>query len=74
MQPGGSYFLGAPLKRGRTPLVFQIFFFTKSCLITISEKSITRNDVLFAELGAIFIFARGGLPKPPPLTGRVKGF
>ena len=53
-------------KGGGTPFIFRIFFFTKSCGITISIKSISRNDVLFAELGAMIISAKGGgLPKPP---------
>ena len=70
MPPGGHIFWVPPLIGGEggggTPFIFRIFFFTKSCGITISIKSISRNDVLFAELGAMIISAKGGgLPKPP---------
>ena len=56
MQPGGTYFLGAPLKRGcrGDPLNFLNIFFYKKL-----PKSVTKNDVLFAELGATVIFAKG---------------
>ena len=59
MQPGGVIFSGCPPSKGawgRDPLEF---FFTKSCQITISIKSITKNNVFFTELGAIIISARG---------------
>ena len=49
-----------PLKGGvgGDPLNFLKLLFTKSCLITISIKSLTKNDVLFTKLGAIIISGR----------------